>query len=205
MSKTSIVPASLLVEEARKYVGIKEVGRNEGWNDAAFKIMMKKAGWVSSHAWCMYFAKAVWMTIYQDSKHYDHIVKTLNGSTIMSYRKAKMSDLIVVRDMPTLGGIVIWETSPGRGHAGVVSKVRDELDINTVEGNTSPQGSREGDTILERRRHLNAHAQNWRYLGCLYPPEMEIEDGEDTQEDIEPGAGGSGGYGFRPDSAGRIP
>ena len=188
-----------IVAIAKKFIGVKEIGKNASFDNEEFGELLSLYGWVPGYPWCMFFAKAVWHLRYTDTDHAPVVMDVLNGSTISSFRRAKQNPLIHVTDMPVIGGIVIWETAPIRGHAGIVSKVKNEFDILTIEGNTNKRGSRDGDTVLERSRPLNVRANRWRYLGCINPLERN-DHVEDTQEGVVTSADGLGRYGLRSDS-----
>jgi len=161
-----------IVELAKSYVGIKEVGKNAGFSSEDFEARMRKLGWIPGQAWCAYFAKLLWLEAYQGSEIHSTLKNVLSGGVIQTFRNAKGSPLLKVADMPVVGGLVLFEVGAGKGHEGVCITVRDEFRIGTVEGNTNAVGSRDGDGVLERQRSLDVNTKKWRYLGCIHPPEF---------------------------------
>ncbi len=142
---------------AKKWVGINENGFNASFSNQVFEAMLKKAGWKSGEAWCMYFAKAV----HYDSfpKDRDKINTLLNGSTQRSWDNVKKDKSntykAITSGSPKIGDIAIWQNVNDRskGHAGVVIKSGIN-DFQTVEGNTNAIGSREGDKVAIKVRPL---------------------------------------------------
>ena len=56
---------------------------------------------------------------------------------------------------PTIGSIFVIDHGKGKGHVGFVESVT-HTHIQTVEGNTNEEGSREGDGVLRRIRRYSA-------------------------------------------------
>jgi len=138
-----------------KFIGISEIGNNQGFSNAVFQKMMKDVGWTSGESWCMYLLKAVYLAAYP--KKAAAIARVLNPSTQQSWKNAKANpELFIVLDKPTdkphVGDIVIWQSTKNAalGHSGIVKHVPGT----TVEGNTSLQGVREGQGVFEMQRKL---------------------------------------------------
>jgi hypothetical protein len=53
---------------------------------------------------------------------------------------------------PQPGDIFIMDHGKGQGHTGIVEKVNEDGTINTIEGNTNDEGSREGYEVCRRIR-----------------------------------------------------
>lgn len=157
---------------AKDYTGIKETANNSGFQNKAFEEMMKSVGWKSSDAWCMYFAKMVWLNVYK--KDADVLRTILTGSTIQSYNNAVNdgNKNVIVSKEPKTGDIVIWQnysngSAKSTGHAGIVIK-KGINTFTTIEGNTSEQGAREGTTVLLKERKYNWNENNGlRLLGFI--------------------------------------
>lgn len=138
-----------------KFIGIKEIGNNQAFSNAAFEEMMKTVGWTSGETWCMYLVKAVYIDAYP--KKAEAIKKVLTPSTQQSWKNAKgRPDLFKVLDSaddkPQVGDIIIWQSTKNAslGHAGILAK---RPDI-TIEGNTSFQGVRDGQGVEKMKRNL---------------------------------------------------
>lgn len=170
MSPTEI--SQRIIDIATSYVGIREKGKNAGFDNENFETLIRGVGWIPGQAWCAYFAKVVWLQAYEGSEIHSQLKTILNGGVIQTYRNAKGSPLIVINDKPVLGGLICFETSAGKGHIGINVLVRDEFRIKNIEGNTNAVGSREGDAVLYRPRSLDVNTKKWRYLGCIHPPDF---------------------------------
>jgi hypothetical protein len=162
-----------IVNEARKWLHVREIGANHGFNDKIFEAQIKLVGWKVGEPWCAYFAKLVWLNVYKKTPHYVILEKVLSGSVLATWRNAKASPIIHTGEKPVVGGIVCWGTGNGKGHEGIHIEIRDDFNTVTIEGNTSRAGVREGDKIMEKRRKLQPtakHNNDWRYLGTIIPP-----------------------------------
>lgn len=144
----------LLASFAEEWVGVKEIGDNQSFANQVFQSMMKKVGWQSSDAWCMYFAKAVHYEVFKQYR--DRINALLNGSTQRSFNNAKndSSGTYTTTSTPAKGDIAIWQRTddPSKGHAAIVVKVNTNGTINTIEGNTDGFGTSEGDGVYRKTR-----------------------------------------------------
>ncbi len=142
---------------ASSFLGIQEIGDNAGFANAAFEQMMKDVGWLGGEAWCMFFAKAVYLDSFP--KKADQIKKVLTGSTQGSWAAAQQHPELftVIQDgRPKPGDIIIWKSTkdPSKGHAGIVLKKDSGDYYNTVEGNSGLGGTREGQGVTKGHRLL---------------------------------------------------
>lgn len=167
-----------LVFEARRWVGIKEVG---GDNRGQAVEMFQRAvdGKAVGEPWCAGFAHfclemvdkqlAAILTNYELKNRIfksEHVL-TIWKETPMICRKVK----------PEPGYLTLWwhfndEGKPsGTGHVGIVTDVQAEDRILSVEGNTSDGSgiNRDGDGVYERTRHIVTGAGTMRHLGFLDP------------------------------------
>lgn len=142
---------------AQKWVGIKEVGQNKGFSNAAFQQMMKDIGWKGGEQWCMYFAKMVHVNTFP--KEAADIRKILVGNTQNSFKNALNDKTgtykVITSGRPKKGDIVIWQRTndTSKGHAGVVIGFKGDKMI-TIEGNTNLAGAAEGDAVLQKERNM---------------------------------------------------
>jgi hypothetical protein len=159
---------------AKKWVNVGENGVNASFTNSVFQEMMKKVGWKSGEAWCMYLAKAVHMDAFK--KESANINSILTGSTQTSWNNAKNDTTgtykVVTSGNPQKGDIAIWQntSNPSTGHAGIVIGRSGET-FKTVEGNTNLAGSREGDKVLIKERPLaygeKISGSNLKLLGFI--------------------------------------
>lgn len=138
-----------------RFIGITEIGNNQGFSNAVFQQMMKTVGWTSGETWCMYLVKAVYLAAYPGKAA--AIAKVLTPSTQQSWKNAKAHpELFKVLDQPDdkpqVGDIVIWQSTKNAslGHAGILVHKPNT----TVEGNTSLQGVRDGQGVERMQRKL---------------------------------------------------
>jgi hypothetical protein len=148
---------NLIAENAVKWVGVKEVGNNNGFANSQFQQMLQEAGWQNTEQWCMYFVKAVHMDTFKNEK--DTIKSIFSGSTQQSFNNANNDQtgtyITLTSGRPNVGDIAIWQKTndPSRGHAGVVIEVGDST-FTTIEGNTSDTNIADGDLVAKKVRPL---------------------------------------------------
>jgi surface antigen len=162
-SRQKIVSGAKYVQEkfgdlvsafAGKWVGVKEIGNNQAFGNKVFEAMMKAVGWKSSDEWCMYFAKAVHYDFFKDQPQVQsNIQKILTGSTQQSFVNAKndKTGTYTTSNTPKVGDIIIWQRStvPWKGHAGVVTAVKDGM-VETIEGNTDSIDLSNGQYVAKK-------------------------------------------------------
>jgi len=165
---------------ARKYVGIKEIGNNRGFQlphdeQRGFEKTMRQLGWKPGMPWCAFFAKLVIQEAYGAA-----IAKPLGGGVLISYNNVKNSELWETSKKPLVGGIAFWSTGEGHGHAGIVVS-DDGVTFHTIEGNTNTRGSREGDGVLIQVRPTVPSNKSWTLMGFARPKQHE-----NTQAGVQP-------------------
>lgn len=175
-------PKTDIVAYAAQWVGTKEVGTNDGWEDDVFTALMKQAGWLKDEAWCATFCRMIWLNVYAGDPIEPELRDILSKSVLRTYNNAKESKVLKVQQAPVVGGIVLWGTGKGRGHTGIIETVVDEVTVRTIEGNTNRMGKSEGDQVMRKYRPLQPRAKHlkWNYLGTIVPPDY----GDITPEDL---------------------
>jgi len=138
-----------IIAEARKYVGVHEVGHNSGPQvDVWLERVRRRPGdaWCVAFAWCMLddACRALGLD--------NHMPPVAGGYLLM--RTAK--DFRAWTDRPRPGllfGIDHGKNAAGNhlSHVGIVADVRDGV-LHTIEGNTNVDGSREGNCVAARTR-----------------------------------------------------
>jgi hypothetical protein len=74
---------------AKSKIGQHEKPNNSGFVDSTFEKFMRAFGWFTGAAWCAFFARAIWLTVYAAyPKASASIRAVLGGSTIQSWRNA---------------------------------------------------------------------------------------------------------------------
>lgn len=160
----------LLVEEAKRWIGIKEKG---GDNSGEIVEMFQRAAdqTAQKESWCMSFV----MYCLQQSDRIAVNVFAAKGRhnlwisehCLTVWEKSPQSCRV---QKPEIGAIAIWQMNNSRaGHAGIVVAVS-ETNFQTVEGNTGPGAGivREGDGVFVKTRNTTS-SQNFKLLGFLLP------------------------------------
>jgi len=170
-----------IVFTALGWVGQQENKGNMGFKDKEFDELMRAVGFKDTQAWCAYFAKLVWLTAHvQAPKETRKMINAImNGGSVASYNSFVNSDFLV-NETAKEGAAVYWQKyrngkATWMGHAGIVVQVFDNSFV-SVEGNTNPNGGREGYIVAKQGRRMNFHTTNGlRLLGFVHP-EMKDEN-----------------------------
>jgi hypothetical protein len=147
-----------VVRYARKFIGEDEISGNMGFANEQFEELMRKYGdFDKGQAWCMSFAKMVWLKKF-GLKYRDDLDRLITPSTQQTWANFKNegSGKYLVGEKPSKGAIVIWQryvngSGTYSGHAGIVQDF-DNKQFETVEGNTNDAGGSEGYTVAEKIR-----------------------------------------------------
>lgn len=136
------------LEKAQSQIGVQEIPKNSNAGPAVEKYL-KSVGLRKGYAWCMAF-------VYWSVKEASIELNVINplfktGGVLDMYNKEK--DLRVSEPQP--GDIFIMDFGNGSGHAGIVEKVLSKGRLQTIEGNTNDEGSREGYEVARRYRKLS--------------------------------------------------
>ncbi len=155
-------------EVALSYVGQREISGNKGFENKDFDKKMRSIGFYTGAPWCGFFALLVWSEANQNTSVLSASSKTL----IDKATKAKNWHTV-----PVPGCVVVWATFKNgkrqkTGHIGIVTDVN-ESKYNTVEGNTTDKGGREGIMVAIRNRELRdevwKNKNGLRLMGFVYP------------------------------------
>lgn len=158
----------MILDTAKVYVGIKELKPNKGFviqseAQKGFEEGMRNIGWKPSLPWCAFFVKL--MVLKALGPTYANV---LSGGVHDSWQKITKSPLWKVVDTPVNDCLVYWDSGEGHGHCGIVTQVILPT-IVTIEGNTSPAGSRDGDGVYIQKRTTMASKMKWKVLGYAVP------------------------------------
>lgn len=137
----SLAQKSLSV--AVSQIGVEEIprGSNKGPEVEAY---LKSIGLGGGYSWCMAF---VYWCVLKASGSSNPLKKT--GGVLAQWNARP--ELRVKDPMP--GDIFIMDYGKGLGHTGFVEKILPEGKIQTIEGNTNADGSREGYAVCRRVRN----------------------------------------------------
>lgn len=138
----SLAQKSLSV--AISQIGVEEIprGSNKGPEVEAY---LKSIGLGGGYSWCMAF---VYWCVLKASVGSSNPLKKTGG--VLAQWNAR-PELRANNPMP--GDIFIMDYGKGLGHTGFVEKILPEGKIQTIEGNTNADGSREGYAVCRRVRN----------------------------------------------------
>ena len=123
---------------------------------------MRAVGWSTSQAWCAYYMKLVMMQMFSFDR--DFLAKNFTGSAQGNFNTIRelnrLGDkryLAITSGSPQVGDIFVLQNLSNKalGHTGLVLKNLGDNKVQTIEGNTNFQGSRDGDKIESLTRDLN--------------------------------------------------
>lgn len=128
---------------AKSQLGNSEVpkGSNKGPH---IKKYLNSVGLDEGYAWCMAF---VYWCVNEASKEMNvpnPIIKT--AGVLNQWNKIPKA---MKKTVPQAGDIFIMDFGKGAGHTGFVTSVKDGV-INTIEGNSNDEGSREGYEVCRK-------------------------------------------------------
>lgn len=153
-----------IVNVAKGYIKQEEIVPNKGFKNKLFEMKMKAVGWLTGQPWCAYFTELVWKEAFEMSNFKEYIPvlnKLFSGSVVAGFRNFKqMSADFGVSTQPSVGALVFWQSTknPSNGHTGIVVAVNANGTIETIEGNTNVNGSREGFIVMNKQRGKDGYA-----------------------------------------------
>lgn len=154
-------------EIAKGFIGKREVSGNKGFVDKAFDKAMRAVGFYTGAPWCGFFA----MLVYSIAG--DKTFSVLTASAVRTMKKADAAGNW--HTVPVPDAVVIYRTFKGgkpqsTGHIGIVTAVN-ENGFDTVEGNTTDKGGREGLMVAVRtnRSYKWDTDDGLRLMGFIYP------------------------------------
>ena len=157
-------PVEAVLEEAGKYLGVVEVPKlsNRGLN---IDYWLNECKVPLGLPWCAAFVTNI---IKQALGRGSPVYLTASVQTTVDWAKT-LGAIGVWQDKPEVGDLfVIYFKSLSRfGHVGFVSKVLDEHTFETIEGNTGPDGGREGYGVFARKRHITTDIKFIRWINAL--------------------------------------
>jgi hypothetical protein len=142
-------------EEARLYIGKREILGNKGFLDKEFEAEMVEEGFRKGYAWCMLFARVVYVNSYPENAK--ELRKLFVPGVLNTYRNMRDAAYIIAH-LPQIDTLAIWAQvkdgkETGFGHAGIVTALTDD-GFRSIEGNTSGDGVREGWMVRENPHKL---------------------------------------------------
>lgn len=136
--------ATAALKAASSQIGVTEIprGSNKG---PEVEIYLKSVGLGGGYAWCMAFV--FWCVMH--TKLTNPLKKT---GGVLAQWNAKPE---LRKTIPEPGDIFIMDFGNGAGHTGFVEKIMPNGKIQTIEGNTNADGSRDGYAVCRRTRNIS--------------------------------------------------
>lgn len=132
-----------VIEVAKSQIGVSEEPKGSNWGEQVGKYL-HSVNINFPAPWCAAFV--VWC---HNEAGVDSIPRT--GGVLDMWNKAHT---LYAVQTPQPGDVFIQDHGNGNGHTGIVESVNDET-INTIEGNTNDEGSREGYEVARRSRPVS--------------------------------------------------
>lgn len=141
-----------IIAAAKKYVGIKETGNNDGWNNATFEAKMKSAGWYQGAKWCNFFVKMLVLELAK-GKASEFFKQALTGSTQQTWKNFQTpSKYHEVLKSPCKGALIIYQrkSDPSHGHIEIFVSKGQNGGYYVISGNSNAKGGGQGVVYKER-------------------------------------------------------
>lgn len=148
-----------IANEAMRWVGQKEYGKNDGFLDANFEARLRRAGWRPGQSWCAYFVRSCLEEVFRnDPAALVPVHRVVGGGAVAIWQTAQKEPdggFWECLQKPRIGSIAVWQTvGSWTGHTGIVCAVPNQTQFDTIEGNTTGKESRNGDRVAIHR-HRN--------------------------------------------------
>jgi len=138
-------------------IGQEEYPKNSNWGKPV-QDYLASVGITFPASWCAAFVYWCFQKTCIDLKIPNPLVKT--GGVLAHWNKANVKNRVT---SPAPGDIFIMDFGKGLGHTGIVESVT-STHINTIEGNSNDEGSREGYEVCKRSRPKTSIKGYLRYV-----------------------------------------
>jgi hypothetical protein len=134
------------LEVAITQIGVQEAPghKNKGRDVEKY---LASIGLGPGYAWCMAFMYWCFNEASEKMGRKNPLFRT--GGVLEQWRQRKATFRALT---PQPGDIFIMDYGKGTGHTGIVEKVNEDGTVDTIEGNTNDEGSREGYEVCRRKR-----------------------------------------------------
>jgi len=156
-----------VVEVALKYVGEKELNGNVFDPNSDFGKKLHSVGQKDGEAWCAYWCEMVFKEAFPaKAAELDKLFSASAVQTFKNFTHPIKGKGYSQNHIPSVGNLVIWQKYVNgqptwMGHAGVVYKVKSSWEFESIEGNSSEAGSREGTSVvIQSNRKVLAKVDN---------------------------------------------
>ena len=154
---------------AKSYIGQLEISGNKGFKDPKFQQKLAADGWKVGEAWCCYAAEMIFEEAYPEHERaLDKLFSANCMLTLKNFTEAGYE----ISTIPVLGSLMIMQRyingdPTTQGHAGIVTKLLNNTEWQSCEGNTNAAGGREGDGFYEKERSLMYYPTGLRVAGFV--------------------------------------
>ena len=153
-----------IVEEAQKFVGIREIQPNQGWNNKYFEKLMKSVGWQLKWDYCVLFTKLILLRTLKgkQKKVVEKLFTPSSQTTWANLVKNQKLGLYKLSKKPKVGAIAFYKhmNADWRGHADIVGLDFDEKKYHVITANGSIG-------VEEKYRKYNYNSNKMRLLGFV--------------------------------------
>lgn len=171
------VKSRMLVEEAKKWVGIRESGANQGIEVQRFQKAVD--GKAQGEPWCLSFVQFCVKEVDRKFQELYPVIPnrpswlypTEHCLTLWNKTPVKGRQAIPTR----AGSLFLWQwfkdaRPTAQGHVGIIAQIHSDF-ATTVEGNTSDGSgmNREGDGVFIKTRPFETKGEKFKVLGFLSP------------------------------------
>lgn len=182
--------SDIIVRNAHRDLGQKEIRGNQGWIDPDFEAEMRLTGWELGQAWCSYWAEKTWVQSYlmYSSIYVRTLQRLFSANAVQTFENFKYLSRFKTDLTPSLGALAVYEKVKNglpsrvgsskwvRGHIGIVGQIIDP-DFKryiTYDGNSNSSGSREGIEVASNERCVFDEIDKkngLKLLGFIHPKE----------------------------------
>lgn len=149
---------NLALATAQSQVGQKENPIGSNWGHP-IQDYLASVGIGFAASWCMSFVYWCWSHASLQAGLANPLMKTggvLNQWNNRASNRVEIAEGVNPYGIIQPGDIMIIREGATLGHAGIVESVSEDGTINTIEGNTNDNGSREGFEVARKTRHWKA-------------------------------------------------
>lgn len=155
-----------ILRNARKWLGVQEIGNNAGFNNPIFERKIKAVGFLPGFNYCSFFVKMV----LKDAINDDNIVNLITGSSRTTFENLKISNKVIYftdwkKAKP--GDLVFykWVNSQWRGHVDIFNKSY-KSGFTTISANSPLLNGGQG-VALRYRASYSLNVGNFKLLGFI--------------------------------------
>lgn len=152
-----MILAARALDIATTQIGVREKGSSN--SGPQVDQYLKSVGLTPGFPWCMAFVYWCYNQAAQASGVTNFLIRT--GGVMHQWneqqptRKIILDKVLKNQTLIQPGAVFIMDHGKGTGHTGLVEKIHGSF-IDTIEGNTNDEGSREGVEVCRRTRRLSS-------------------------------------------------